>query len=257
MMIWPSPRIPARSPVPVVSTIFQVIQGTPSVPPASCCSTKPPLRPCSVPSTRSMPTYAAGFSVCTVMMSVSLVPTRSPWNVFVMCALASFTPSRSSCGSWVSKPSISKVPSALLMPVTLPHGADSRLPGSGQNGGARRSPGWISRGGALGAGAGPVARRRSALARAAGEAVGDEPETDAQHPDVLADGDAGVARPDAARLAHGRGARVHRQEASGEPGQRRPGHGIGHDRDEQGAADGDLAGGQDAQEALRRDPLEQ
>src|SRR6266699_3248944 len=75
-----------------------------------------------------MPTYAAGFSVETVMMSVSLVPTRSPWNVFVMCARASFTPSLSSCGSWVSKRSMSKVPSALLIAATLPHGADSRPP---------------------------------------------------------------------------------------------------------------------------------
>src|SRR5690348_12132401 len=63
------------------------------------------------------------------MMSVSLLPARSPWNVFVMCARASFTPSRSSYGSFVSKRSMSKVPSALLIPVTVPHGADSGGPG--------------------------------------------------------------------------------------------------------------------------------
>src|SRR5437016_1920818 len=55
------------------------------------------------------------------MMSVSLLPTRSPWKVFVMWARASATPSRSSCGGCVSKRSMSNVPSALLIPATLPH----------------------------------------------------------------------------------------------------------------------------------------
>src|SRR5262249_24084055 len=177
------------------------------------------------------------------MMSVSLVPTRSPWNVFVMWARASFTPSRSSCGSWVSKRSMSKVPSALLMPPLCRMAPTAGCRGPGPPAVLERAEPWAQR---------PSAG--SVLVRA-GEPVGDQAEANPQHPDVLADRDAGVARPDAARLAHGWGARVHRQEASGEPGQRRAGHGIGHDRDEQGAADGDLAGGQDGQEALRRDPL--
>src|SRR5215510_13867994 len=55
------------------------------------------------------------------MMSVSLLPARPPWKVFVMWARASVTPSRSSCGGCVSKRSMSNVPSALLIPATLPH----------------------------------------------------------------------------------------------------------------------------------------
>jgi hypothetical protein len=39
------------------------IQGTPFAPPALCCSTKPPFRPCNMPSKRSMPAYAAGCSL--------------------------------------------------------------------------------------------------------------------------------------------------------------------------------------------------
>src|SRR5262249_28439517 len=129
------------------------------------------------------------------MMSVSLLPARSPWKVFVMWARASVTPSRSSGGGCVSNGSMSNVPSALLMPATLPH---------------RRRPGCRRVAGP------PTHASRRRAPRSVGEAVGDESEADSQHPDVLADRDAGLARPDGARLAKRRRARVHGEQTPAE-----------------------------------------
>ena len=91
-----------------------------------------PLRPFTVPSNRSIATYAAGLSADTVMRSVSLVPTRSPANVLLMWTRDILTPSWSSYGSSASNRSRLKVPSALAIEASLAQVAASGTTISGE-----------------------------------------------------------------------------------------------------------------------------
>jgi hypothetical protein len=81
----------------------------------------------------------------------------------------------------------------------------------------------------------------------------EQAQPDPEHPDVLADADAGPARPDRTWLVHRRRPCVHRHQATGERRQGGPGHTARDQGSEQECPGHELASGENPQEPPRRD----
>src|SRR5437588_293115 len=94
------------------------------------------------------------------------------------------------------------------------------------------------------------------LAAPCRQPVDDETESDAEHPDVLADGDAVGCGPDAPRLVEAFRSSVEGDETTGESGERGAGDPARYDGGKQGGPNGDLGSGEQAHEAVCGDALE-